>query len=67
MLHEHAITYKDRLNIADLDYIVKKANKLGRSAREIVRVYEESDSEGTHLYFYVEGMKVEQRRNESEV
>lgn len=56
MLHEHAITYQDQLSIADLDYIVKKANKLGKSGREILRVHEEKDSEGNHVYFDVTGM-----------
>lgn len=59
MLHEHAITYQDKLTIKELDYIVKKANKLGRIDREVVRVHEESDSEGVHVYFDVTGMKRE--------
>ena len=59
MLHEHAITYQDRLTIADLDYIVKKANKLGKAGKEIVRVHEESDNEGTHIYFDLIGGKCE--------
>lgn len=67
MLHEHAITYKDRLSVADLDYISKKANKLGRSGREVVRVHEETDVDGTHVYFDVTGMPGEQRRNEHQV
>ncbi len=67
MLHEHAITYKDRLTVADLDYMVKKSNKLGRAGRDVVRVHEESDAEGTHVYFDVTGMKHEQRRDQSEV
>ncbi len=62
MLHEHAITYKDRLSIADLDYIVKKANRLGRSGRDVIRVHEETDLEGTHVYFDVMGGIFEQRR-----
>lgn len=66
MLHEHAVTYKDRLTIADLDYIVKKANKLGIVSRQVLRVHEESDAEGTHVYFDVTGMN-EQRRNAQEV
>lgn len=66
MLHEHAVTYKDRLSIADLDYIVKKSNKLGKVGREVLRVHEESDAEGTHVYFDVTGMH-EQRRNPEEV
>lgn len=59
MLHEHAITYKDKLSIADLDYMIKKANKLGKSGREVLRVHEESDEEGTHVYYDVTGMKNE--------
>lgn len=61
MLHEHAITYQDRLSIADLDYITKKANRLGKSGREIIRVHEEKDAEGTHVYFDVTRMQGEQR------
>ena len=64
MLHEHAITYTDRLSVADLDYISKKANKLGKLGREIVNVHEESDAEGTHLYFDVIGRVYEQTRDE---
>ena len=67
MLHEHALTYKDRLSVADLDYMVKKANRLGKSGRDVLRVHEESDSEGIHVYFDVTGMKCEQRRDEGEV
>lgn len=67
MLHEHAITYRDQLSIADLDYMAKKANKLGRKGREIVRVHEETDYEGTHLYFDVIGTTDEQRRVIEEV
>ncbi len=67
MLHEHAITYKDRLSIADLDYITKKANRLGKNGREIMRVHQETDSEGTHLYFDVTGPYGGQRRTHGEV
>jgi len=56
MLHEHAVTYKDRLTIADLDYIIKKANRLGKNNREVIRVHEEKDNEGTHVYFDVTGL-----------
>ncbi len=61
MRHEHAITYQDRLAIADLDYLVKKANKLGRHGKEIIRVHEESDDEGIHVYFDVIEVVHEQR------
>ncbi len=67
MLHEHAITYKDRLSVADLDYIVKKSNRLGKLGREVVRVHEERDEEGTHVYFDVIGKHGEQRRSTEEV
>ena len=63
MLHEHAKTYQDRISVSDLDYMIKKANKLGRNGREIVRVHEETDNEGTHVYFDVMGTLGEQRRD----
>ena len=62
MLHEHAKTYQDRINITDLDYMIKKANRLGRNGREIVRVHSETDNEGTHVYFDVMGDPGAQRR-----
>jgi len=55
MLHEHAVTYKEKISISDLDYIVKKSNKLGRNGREVIRVHEETDGEGTHVYFDIVG------------
>jgi hypothetical protein len=67
MLHEHAKTYQDRLSVADLDYIVKKANKLGKSGREVVSVFQEEDAEGFHVYFDVTGMHNEQSRNARDV
>jgi len=53
MRHEHAITYQGYLGIADLDYIARKANKLGKFGKELIRVHEEKDDEGTHVYFDV--------------
>lgn len=67
MLHEHAVTYRDRLSVADLDYITKKANKLGRLGKEVVRVHEETDNEGTHVYFDVLGMVNGQERTDGKV
>ena len=67
MLYEHAITYKDRLSIADVEYMIKKSNKHGRLGHEIIRVHEETDCEGTHIYFDVIGITNEQRRNSEEV
>lgn len=53
MVTEHAKTYKDRLSIVDLEYLVMKANRLGRHGHEVLRVYQEEDSEGFHVYFDV--------------
>jgi len=57
MVNEHAITYKDKLSLADLDYIIKKANRLGLDNRHLLRVSQEEDSEGTHIYFAVEKLR----------
>ena len=57
MINEHAITYRGKLSIEDLNYIIKKANRIGLNGRQIVRVYQDEDSEGTHLYFCAEGLK----------
>ncbi len=62
MLHEHAVTYNGQLSVADLDYIIRKANKLGRIGRDIIQVVEEIDDEGIHVFFDVTGMGHEQRR-----
>jgi hypothetical protein len=56
MLNEHAVTYNDKISMKDLDYIVKKANKLGKKGREIVHVYQQEDLDGKHVYFEVTGM-----------
>lgn len=56
MLHEHAITYQDQLSIADLEYMIKKANRIGKASRQIVAVHEEKDSEGVHVYFDIHGV-----------
>lgn len=57
MLNEHAITYQKHLSISDLEYLVKKANRLGRGNRDVVRVYQQEDSEGYHVYFEVTGLE----------
>lgn len=57
MINEHAITYKERLSVADVDYLVKKANKLGRNGREVMRVHQDEDADGYHVYFEVTGLK----------
>ena len=57
MVTEHAISYKDKLSVEDLDYIIKKANRLGLTNRFLTRVYQEEDKEGIHVYFIVDGLK----------
>lgn len=57
MLNEHAITYNDKISMKDLEYLVKKANRLGLSGRDLVHVYQQEDSEGIHVYFEVTGLK----------
>jgi len=54
MINEHAITYRDKLSVEDLDYLVRKSNRLGRLGREISRVYTQSDRDGMHVYFEVD-------------
>jgi len=34
-----------------LEYMARKANRLGLQGREISRVYTQTDSEGEHIYF----------------
>lgn len=55
MLNEHAITYNEKISMKDLDYLVKKANRLGKSGREVINVYQQEDAEGFHVYFEVVG------------
>ena len=57
MLREHAVTYRDNLSICQLDYLVKKAVRIGGLGKIVTRVYQEEDDEGTHVYFEV--VKVE--------
>ena len=56
MLKEHAITYRDHITVGDLDYLVRKANRLGRNGRDIVHIFQEEDVEGFHVYFEVTGL-----------
>lgn len=63
MRHEHAITYQGRLSAADLEYIATKANKLGKRGDKIIRVQEEKDFEGTHVFFDVIGAYEQKRDN----
>lgn len=57
MIHEHAKTIQGDMSIADLEYIVKKAHRLGLSGRQLLRVYAQEDNEGKHIYLECEGLK----------
>jgi len=57
MINEHAKTVRGEVTIEDLNYMIKKANRLGLKDRSLVRVYMQEDNEGKHYYFEVEGMK----------
>lgn len=63
MIQEHAITYEKDINLSHIDYLCNKANKLGLEGRKILRVHEQADLEGKHIYFDVEGGKFEQGRD----
>lgn len=58
MIKEHAITLIGEITPEQLNYIVKKANKLGLQKREVTRVYSEEDAEGKHIYFEAQGLKI---------
>lgn len=53
MRNEHAVTYRDKISMKDLEYLVKKANHLGKIDKEVGHVYQTEDSEGFHVYFEV--------------
>lgn len=55
MITEHAVTYKDNLNLEQLEYIIKKANRLGANSKTVTRVFKDEDAEGIHIYFDVVG------------
>ncbi|NGX36893.1 MAG: hypothetical protein K1000chlam2_00038 [Chlamydiae bacterium] len=57
MINEHAKTLVGEITMADLDYLIKKANRLGKSHRKITRIYQQEDDEGRHIYFEVESLK----------
>lgn len=58
MIKEHATTVKGEVTMEDLTYMVKKANRLGRSNRKIHHVFMEEDEDGKHIYFECDGMRM---------
>lgn len=63
MLNEHAITYTEKISMKDLEYLVKKSNRLGKAGRDIVHVYQQEDAEGFHVYFEVTGKPCEKKED----
>lgn len=52
MRTDHAIVIDPKRPLAEvLEYLARKANRLGIQGREIVRVYIEEDTEGKHVYY----------------
>ncbi len=56
MVKEHAVTVKGKLGHEQLNYIIKKANRLGWSHRTIDRVTTTKDEDGRHIYFEIEAV-----------
>ncbi len=50
MQKEHAMIVKEPLSIDQLEYLVKKANRLGLDSKQVVGVWEEEDHEGKHIF-----------------
>lgn len=64
MINEHVTTVKTELSLEDLNYMVRKANRLGMKDRQLIRCFMEEDDEGKHYYFECEGMKERASENE---
>ncbi len=56
MLNEHAITYREKISMKELEYLVKKSNRLGKNGRDVVHIYQTEDADGFHVYFEVTGI-----------
>jgi hypothetical protein len=57
MLKEHAKTITGQITQDDLEYLIKKANKLGLSGREIFSVCSEKLGDNTDVLFFCEEMR----------
>ena len=62
MIEEHALAVHENISLEDLNYLIKKANRLGLSSREIARVYEYKEGDTRHIYFEAEGWEMIQQR-----
>lgn len=59
MIKEHALLIKNEITIKDLEYLVKKANKLGLKNRIVTGITAEKDFEGRHIFYTCEGFNDE--------
>lgn len=57
MIQEHALEVDGEITCEDLEYMIKKANRLGKSDREITHVYMLTNEMHKHIYFEVESLK----------
>lgn len=57
MIHEHALEVEGEITPQDLEYMILKANRIGKCDREITKVYILSDDFHRHVYFEVENLK----------
>jgi hypothetical protein len=64
MPNEHAITYNEKVSMKDLEYLVKKANRLGKCGRDVTHIYQQEDADGFHVYFEVTGKPCEKKIEE---
>lgn len=65
MINEHVMTVKNELSLEDINYMARKANRLGKRERDLVRCFMEEDDEGKHYYFECEGMKPLKKSDEN--
>jgi len=65
MINEHVTSTKE-LTIEDLNYMVRKANRLGLRDRQLIRLFMEEDDEGKHYYFECEGLKPPRKESANE-
>lgn len=56
MINEHAITIQNNCSIEDIDYLVRKANTIGKMNRKIHRIFCADTDEGSHIYFEVDDL-----------
>lgn len=61
MINEHAKTVSNEIEVGDLDYMIKRANRLGKNGRTVVGVFMQEDREGKHYYFECDAPKNERR------